>query len=103
MIGRIRFMLAETGQNIWRNLPLTVASIAVAMVSLSLFGTSQLVARGVDNATQRWEGGIEFVVFMSHDAEQSQIDAIDTLLEGCLLYTSPSPRDGLLSRMPSSA
>ena len=26
------------------------------------------------------------------------IDPID-----CLLYTSPSPRDGLLSRMPSSA
>ena len=24
-------------------------------------------------------------------------------LKGCLLYTSPSPRDGLLSRMPSSA
>ena len=24
-------------------------------------------------------------------------------LAGCLLYTSPSPRDGLLSRMPSSA
>ena len=24
-------------------------------------------------------------------------------LNGCLLYTSPSPRDGLLSRMPSSA
>ena len=26
-----------------------------------------------------------------------------TMLPGCLLYTSPSPRDGLLSRMPSSA
>ena len=25
------------------------------------------------------------------------------LFYGCLLYTSPSPRDGLLSRMPSSA
>ena len=25
------------------------------------------------------------------------------LLDVCLLYTSPSPRDGLLSRMPSSA
>ena len=25
------------------------------------------------------------------------------LARGCLLYTSPSPRDGLLSRMPSSA
>ena len=24
-------------------------------------------------------------------------------LQACLLYTSPSPRDGLLSRMPSSA
>ena len=26
-----------------------------------------------------------------------------TLHYDCLLYTSPSPRDGLLSRMPSSA
>ena len=25
------------------------------------------------------------------------------LADSCLLYTSPSPRDGLLSRMPSSA
>ena len=25
------------------------------------------------------------------------------ILQTCLLYTSPSPRDGLLSRMPSSA
>ena len=25
------------------------------------------------------------------------------VLNPCLLYTSPSPRDGLLSRMPSSA
>ena len=25
------------------------------------------------------------------------------LYKSCLLYTSPSPRDGLLSRMPSSA
>ena len=24
-------------------------------------------------------------------------------IQNCLLYTSPSPRDGLLSRMPSSA
>ena len=25
------------------------------------------------------------------------------VVKACLLYTSPSPRDGLLSRMPSSA
>ena len=28
---------------------------------------------------------------------------VDGTLGGCLLYTSPSPRDRLLSRMPSSA
>ena len=28
---------------------------------------------------------------------------MDINLNSCLLYTSPSPRDGLLSRMPSSA
>ena len=33
------------------------------------------------------------------DIEKIIIDTLNT----CLLYTSPSPRDGLLSRMPSSA
>ena len=28
---------------------------------------------------------------------------IGAVAKDCLLYTSPSPRDGLLSRMPSSA
>ena len=28
---------------------------------------------------------------------------LSSLYSDCLLYTSPSPRDGLLSRMPSSA
>src|SRR5665647_38073 len=31
------------------------------------------------------------------------IMALRGLSQDCLLYTSPSPRDGLLSRMPSSA
>ena len=30
-------------------------------------------------------------------------DSLATLLESCLLYTSPSPRDLSTSRMPSSA
>ena len=29
--------------------------------------------------------------------------ALNRYMNNCLLYTSPSPRDGLLSRMPSSA
>ena len=35
--------------------------------------------------------------------EDSHIRSVLELASDCLLYTSPSPRDGLLSRMPSSA
>ena len=39
------------------------------------------------------------------DIERGVYDIKDKVDAGytCLLYTSPSPRDGLLSRMPSSA
>ena len=37
--------------------------------------------------------------FKKHNIETKVLD----LYGICLLYTSPSPRDGLLSRMPSSA
>ena len=35
--------------------------------------------------------------------EVHSVQALRAALSRCLLYTSPSPRDGLLSRMPSSA
>ena len=38
-----------------------------------------------------------------HRAMEKVGDLIHTEKMICLLYTSPSPRDGLLSRMPSSA
>ena len=34
---------------------------------------------------------------------RSTLEARGVSFNSCLLYTSPSPRDGLLSRMPSSA
>ena len=42
---------------------------------------------------------------MSLDSNNISISGAIELLDSyfCLLYTSPSPRDGLLSRMPSSA
>ena len=40
--------------------------------------------------------------FMSRSQKKQQQER-QSLLDSCLLYTSPSPRDGLLSRMPSSA
>ena len=33
----------------------------------------------------------------------NEVEAAEGLVEICLLYTSPSPRDATLSRMPSSA
>ena len=38
---------------------------------------------------------------MTHNMQPLHLDA--EAAKACLLYTSPSPRDGLLSRMPSSA
>ena len=45
------------------------------------------------------------VVSKSLEDENTRLSAEREVLEAdtCLLYTSPSPRDGLLSRMPSSA
>ena len=37
------------------------------------------------------------------DADDNEIDVYRGYVKGCLLYTSPSPRDATLSRMPSSA
>ena len=49
------------------------------------------------------------IVKKMQDMQQRRVDywqlknLSDKQLKDCLLYTSPSPRDGLLSRMPSSA
>ena len=45
----------------------------------------------------------EAAVFAEHCAAADVAVEPVKLHIGCLLYTSPSPRDGLLSRMPSSA
>ena len=42
------------------------------------------------------------ITLMPSDFE-TMIGCLEVVLKLCLLYTSPSPRDGLLSRMPSSA
>ena len=47
---------------------------------------------------------VEFCGILGRDKERTKKRAkIYDVPYYCLLYTSPSPRDGLLSRMPSSA
>ena len=53
----------------------------------------------------RWDTAHEVkdLVFFGLDGQDTEIGAHWRYPLTCLLYTSPSPRDGLLSRMPSSA
>ena len=53
-----------------------------------------------------WPSGV--VPIVTTTADKTDIYSFKTFdgggsLYGCLLYTSPSPRDATLSRMPSSA
>ena len=51
------------------------------------------------------QGALDAIRFL--DTKQSQVsvkyDGAPAIVYGCLLYTSPSPRDLSTSRMPSSA
>ena len=82
------YALRETGQNLWRNFLLSLATVITIGVSLWLFGGFFLFNYAVDNATQRWEGGIEFVVWMNPEATAEQNDNI---LDA--ITTSPEIRD----------
>ena len=57
-------------------------------------------AANYGNKTKKKDGGLLDAIKNVKD-KQAVIKASNG--EACLLYTSPSPRDGLLSRMPSSA
>ena len=46
------------------------------------------------------EEKFNYIDAICHYCEINELE-VDSI--SCLLYTSPSPRDGLLSRMPSSA
>ena len=62
-----------------------IDGVAISSVSANLYNTSR----------------DDLVMFYFRDGASHA--SVYTQSKICLLYTSPSPRDGLLSRMPSSA
>jgi cell division transport system permease protein len=50
-------------------------------VSLTLFGSAVMLNQGVNNANDRFKGGIEFIVFLQPDSTQEQKDSIQRDLE----------------------
>ena len=55
------------------------------------------------NPEHKLSGNAQYWYAETFRIRQLYTDAASAYLEGCLLYTSPSPRDGSISRMPSSA
>ena len=70
----------------------------IANASLLDEGTAAAEAMGLSHRLNKSDSNL---VFVSENCHPQTIDVIQT--RACLLYTSPSPRDGTKSRMPSSA
>ena len=92
------------------SLPMEVFSFLIAVILLKLTGIHTLIRRFSLAEARRSERFLEKDLSNHNDRAKEQIalqimrDLFSiTIKKHCLLYTSPSPRDGLLSRMPSSA
>ena len=83
------------------------AEVSASIVTKTGIGTgsAQVVGLGADDLVALGEGAVAVSSVATDPAGNTDSDGtgftLDTIT--CLLYTSPSPRDGLLSRMPSSA
>ena len=78
---KVDYAIRETASNLTRNFTITLASVMTVVVSLALVGASLMLRQGVQNATRRWQGGIEFVVFMKPNASQEQTDNVKKNLQ----------------------
>ena len=76
MAIKLDYVVRETATNLTRNVTLTLASVLTVVVSLTLFGSAFMLNQGVNNANDRFKGGIEFIVYLRPDASQEVIDSI---------------------------
>ena len=63
---------------------------------------AELYSMSEQVSTFFWDEAPQHGLEMREGQQDMSFEIVDALIN-CLLYTSPSPRDGLLSRMPSSA
>ena len=64
-----------------------------------LYTPLEAVTLAKETTTTKYDSTIEVALVLGVDPKKAD----QAIRSTCLLYTSPSPRDGLLSRMPSSA
>ena len=77
MVLKLDYVLRETGTNLVRNVTLTLASVLTVVVSLTLFGSALLLQQGVENANDRFKGGIEFIVYLNPQVTAEQQASIE--------------------------
>ena len=90
--------LTVTDTNVANNTILTSANLSDTVEGLELSVASESAA--LDNTSVTWDVSDDNNYFM---ISADGVVTPATSLVGCLLYTSPSPRDRTRSRMPSSA
>ena len=89
---------ADTASNLTGSPSITVTNITAAG-NVSIAGT--LTYEDVTNIDA--VGVVTARAGVNISGGNLQVGGTNVINSGCLLYTSPSSRDGLLSRMPSSA
>lgn len=75
------YVVRETTANLTRNITLTVASVLTVFVSLAIVGTVVLIRQGAANLTDRYQKGVEFIVYVDPEASNAQIAEIRDSLE----------------------
>ena len=87
-------------------------NLRIGFVCYPTFGGSGVVATELGKALAEKGHELHFITYsaparmgsLKKNLYYHEVRVSDyPLFDYCLLYTSPSPRDGLLSRMPSSA
>ena len=80
MAVNVDYVARETMFNLRRNVSMAGAALLTVAVSLTLVGGALLVKRGVERATVQWRGNVELTVFMKHDAQPPESEAVDRQL-----------------------
>ncbi|MEM9134059.1 MAG: permease-like cell division protein FtsX [Actinomycetota bacterium] len=84
MAIRVDYLAKETANNLVRNPTLTVATVLTVAVSLSLLGAALLVREGVEGFNTRFKNDVEFIVWMSPDAEPDNVETVRNFLDTSL-------------------
>ena len=85
-----------------RAITFTVVTVYVVLISITAFFVGEWKSPQVTITLLTSFTSIVGVIVAFYFGSSAYLEA-KSKSNACLLYTSPSPRDGLLSRMPSSA